>query len=165
MAEVFEIRSATRADCQYVSGMSNDLHVELDYANPPHSALSIKEMMFGPRPLIESLIAFNGDRPVGQTIFQPFYNPDYSAPGLWMTELYVVPDFRSAKVGKMLMVALAKLALERRYVSIWWSVLQSNHAACRFYHRIGARNSGAVQYEIDGETLASLARGNGPQQP
>jgi ribosomal protein S18 acetylase RimI-like enzyme len=63
------------------------------------------------------------------------------------------------------MVALAKLALDRNYVSIWWSVLQSNEAACRFYQRLGARNSGAVQYEIDGEILTALARGDGPELP
>tara|TARA_R110001583_G_scaffold17679_2_gene71428 strand:+ start:266217 stop:266729 length:513 start_codon:yes stop_codon:yes gene_type:complete len=165
MTEMFDIRLATLKDCASVADMSNNLHVELDYDNPPHSPHSIEQMMFGPRPLIESLIAFHGEHPAGQAIFQPFYNPDHSVPGLWMTELYVAPDFRSAKVGKQLMVALAKLALDRNYVSIWWSVLQSNEAACRFYQRLGARNSGAVQYEIDGEILTALARGDGPELP
>lgn len=163
MTKMFDIRLATLTDCASVADMSNKLHVELDYDNPPHSPHSIEQMMFGPRPLIESLIAFDGEHPVGQAIFQPFYNPDHSLPGLWMTELYVVPDFRSAKVGKQLMAALATLALERGYVSIWWSVLLGNEAACRFYQRLGARNSGAVQYEIDGEVLTALAHGTDPE--
>ncbi len=151
------ITPAMPADCPHVAEMSNALHVELDYDNPPHTSQSIHEMMFGPKALIQSLIAWHGDRAVGQTIFQPFYNPDYSKLGLWMTELYVIPDMRSEKVGNKLMTALGKHALDEGYVSMWWSVLHRNKAACRFYERLGARNSGALQYEIDGNDLIDLA--------
>lgn len=152
------ISKARPEDSIHVADMSNALHVELDYDNPPHTTESIHEMMFGPKALIKSLIAWNGDRAVGQTIFQPFYNPDYSKIGLWMTELYVAPDMRSEKVGNKLMKALGKLAIDEGYISMWWSVLHRNEAACRFYERLGARNSGALQYEIDGDELKDLAR-------
>jgi GNAT superfamily N-acetyltransferase len=75
-----------------------------------------------------------------------------------MTELYVVPDMRSEKVGNKLMKALGKYALDHGYISMWWSVLHRNQAACRFYERLGARNSGALQYEIDGDELKNLGQ-------
>ncbi len=152
------ISHARPEDSVHVADMSNALHVELDYDNPPHTTESIHEMMFGPRALIKSLIAWDGRRAVGQAIFQPFYNPDYSKIGLWMTELYAVPDMRSEKVGNKLMKALGKYALDHGHISMWWAVLHRNEAACRFYERLGARNSGALQYEIDGDELENLGQ-------
>lgn len=148
---------ATPDDCGHIAAMSNAIHAEHDYPGEPHSAESIHNMMFGPRPIIEALLAWQNGIPVGQAVFQPFYNPDHSKPGLWLTELYVAPDLRSAKLGHRLMAALAKLAQERDYFSIWWSVLHSNIAARRFYERVGAHNANALLYEIDGDRLANLA--------
>ncbi|WP_143182050.1 GNAT family N-acetyltransferase [Thalassospira sp. TSL5-1] len=150
------IKAATPEDCDKVVALSNALHIELDGDEPAHSTNSIHAMMFGPNAMIKSLIAWAGNRAAGQVVFQPFYNPDYSKPGLWMSELYVTPDMRGQKVGEKLVSALAHYAGQNDYVSIWWSVLLRNEGACRFYERLGARNSGALQYEIDGTALATL---------
>lgn len=157
MTDQITIKAARTQDCEHIAAMSNALHVELDYDHPPHSGPSIREMMFGSKALIRSLIAWKDDTPVGQVIFQPFYNPDYSKLGLWMTELYVMPEMRSEKIGHMLMHALGEHARDGNYVSVWWSVLAKNSKARRFYERLGARNSGALQYELDGDALQALA--------
>lgn len=151
------IRAATPQDCDKVVALSNALHVELDGDEPSHTCDSIHAMMFGPNAMIKSLMAWHGKNAAGQVVFQPFYNPDYSKPGLWMSELYVTPDMRAQKIGQKLMAALAHYARQNDYVSIWWSVLLRNEGACRFYERLGARNSGAMQYEMDGNILANLA--------
>tara|TARA_R110002124_G_scaffold81812_6_gene215280 strand:- start:209 stop:694 length:486 start_codon:yes stop_codon:yes gene_type:complete len=156
MTAQITIRLAIPDDCAHVADMSNALHVEMDYDNPPHSTDSIHDMMFGKHALIKSLIAWHGETPVGQAVFQPFYNPDISKLGLWMTELYVTPDMRSEKVGHKLMAAMGNHVIRHGYVSMWWSVLQRNEGALRFYERLGARNSGALQYEIDGDALMRL---------
>ena len=150
------IQAASPADCDKVVALSNALHIELDGDEPAHTTDSIHAMMFGPNAMIKGLIAWHGTTAAGQVIFQPFYNPDYSKPGLWMSELYVLPEMRDQKVGEKLMSALAHYARQHDYVSIWWSALLRNEGACRFYERLGARNSGAMQYEIDGNALATL---------
>ena len=152
------IQAATPADCDKVVALSNALHIELDGDEPAHTTDSIHAMMFGPNAMIKGLIAWQGATAAGQAIFQPFYNPDYSKPGLWMSELYVIPEMRDQKVGEKLMSALAHYARRHDYVSIWWSALLRNDGACRFYERLGARNSGAMQYEIDGNALAALGQ-------
>jgi hypothetical protein len=53
------ISHARPEDSVHVADMSNALHVELDYDNPPHTTESIHEMMFGPKALIKSLIAWD----------------------------------------------------------------------------------------------------------
>ena len=59
--------------------------------------------------------------------------------------------------GHKLMTAMGNHASMHGYVSMWWSGLQRNEGALRFYGRLGARNSGALQYEIDGDALTRLA--------
>lgn len=152
------IRQATPDDCQHVADMSNALHIEMGYKTPaPHTADSIHDIMFGSHTLVKSLIAWRGEIAVGQTVFQPFYNPDHSKMGIWMTELYVSPDMRSEMVGHKLMSATGTYTTEHGYVSLWWSVLEDNRGARRFYERLGAHNSGSLQYEIEGEALIRLA--------
>ncbi|MDP2697163.1 GNAT family N-acetyltransferase [Thalassospira sp.] len=162
MPSRFDIRPARPGDCAVIAAMSNAIHAEHDYPGIPHSEDSIRDMMFGDRPILESLLVQDGngnDAPViGQALFQEFYNPDLSARGLWLTELYVMPAYRSAKIGGKLMTALAAEALRRNAVSIWWTVLADNIKACRFYQRLGAIDAGAVLYEIDGDALRNLAQ-------
>ncbi|MFH1806880.1 MAG: GNAT family N-acetyltransferase [Pseudomonadota bacterium] len=164
MPSRFDIRPAQPDDCAVIAAMSNAIHAEHDYPGIPHSTDSIRDMMFGDRPILESLLARtqdgddNGDQVIGQALFQEFYNPDLSGRGLWLTELYVRPAYRSAKIGEKLMASLAAEALRRKAVSIWWTVLADNLKACRFYQRLGAIDAGAVLYEIDGAALRNLAR-------
>lgn len=158
MSDLFDIRLTRESDCFDVAEMSNAIHVEHDYENPPHSEASIAKMMFGADAILKGLIAHKDGKVCGQALFQPFYNPDISAMGLWMTELYVIPEMRSAKLGETLMIHLSRYAQERGFVSIWWSVLGRNEKAVRFYKRLGAYNSGSIQYELRQDRLADLAQ-------
>lgn len=56
---------------------------------------------------------------------------------LGLDDLYVRPHARDAGVGRLLMLALARLAAADQLV-IRWEVEHDNHAAQRFYARLGA---------------------------
>ena len=56
---------------------------------------------------------------------------------LALDDLYVRPGFRDHGLGRRLMAALAEVA-GRDQLLIRWEMLEDNHAAQRFYRRLGA---------------------------
>jgi GNAT superfamily N-acetyltransferase len=52
--------------------------------------------------------------------------------------LFVLPDYRGQGIGKSLVNAVAKLALEKGCGRVEWSVLDWNAPAIAFYENIGA---------------------------
>ena len=112
---------------------------------------------FGPDPAFEALIARAGGTAVGYALYFPAYNTEVGARALFMNDLWVAPDYRSARVGRRLMAALAAHARDGGYVAIWWGVRNKNTRGLRFYAALGAKDDDARILELDGAPLARLA--------
>ena len=114
--------------------------------------------LFGDRPYAETLLAEEGRTPVGFALFFHNFSTFLARPGLYLEDLFVMPEHRGHGVGRALLVALARLAVERGCGRLEWSVLDWNRDAIGFYERIGARpNSEWTVYRLAGEALRSLA--------
>ena len=114
--------------------------------------------LFGDRPYAETLLAEEGGTPVGFALFFHNFSTFLARPGLYLEDLFVMPEHRGHGVGRALLVALARLAVERGCGRLEWSVLDWNRDAIGFYERIGARpNSEWTVYRLAGEALRSLA--------
>ena len=59
-------------------------------------------------------------------------------PGIYLEDLFVLPEFRSKGIGKALLIHLARLAIERGCGRFEWAVLDWNESAREFYKRLGA---------------------------
>jgi GNAT superfamily N-acetyltransferase len=114
--------------------------------------------LFGDRPYAETLLAEEGGTPVGFALFFHNFSTFLARPGLYLEDLFVIPEHRGHGVGRALLVALARVAVERGCGRLEWSVLDWNRDAIGFYERIGARpNSEWTVYRLAGEALRSLA--------
>ena len=114
--------------------------------------------LFGDRPFAETLLAEEGGAAVGFALFFHNFSTFLARPGLYLEDLFVVPEGRGHGVGRALLVALARLAVDRGCGRLEWSVLDWNRDAIGFYERIGARpNSEWTVYRLAGEALRSLA--------
>lgn len=114
--------------------------------------------LFGDRPYAETLLAEEGGTAVGFALFFHNFSTFLARPGLYLEDLFVVPEQRGHGVGRALLVALARLAVERGCGRLEWSVLDWNRDAIGFYERLGARpNSEWTVYRLAGEALRSLA--------
>jgi GNAT superfamily N-acetyltransferase len=114
--------------------------------------------LFGDRPYAETLLAEEDGTPVGFALFFHSFSTFLARPGLYLEDLFVVPEHRGHGVGRALLVALARLAVERHCGRLEWSVLDWNRDAIDFYERLGARpNSEWTVYRLAGEALRSLA--------
>jgi len=114
--------------------------------------------LFGDRPYAETLIAEDDDKPVGFALFFHNFSTFLGRPGLYLEDLFVLPEGRGKGVGRKLLERLAQVAVERDCGRLEWAVLDWNKDAIRFYERLGARpNEDWTTYRLTGEPLRALA--------
>ena len=121
--------------------------------------LRMHEHLFGPRPYAEVLIGEVDGEAAGFALFFHNYSTFLSRPGIYLEDLFVRPSARGSGLGKALLAALAKLAVERGCGRLEWSVLDWNEPAIGFYRNLGAvpMDEWSV-YRLTGDALANLAQ-------
>lgn len=118
----------------------------------------LRRSLFGEKPDAEVLLAFSGDQPVGFALFFHNYSTFLAARGLYLEDLFVIPEARGHGAGYALLSALAELALSRDCGRLEWSVLAWNQLAIDFYLRLGAVPLDDWRtYRLMGEPLRRLA--------
>lgn len=119
----------------------------------------LRASLFGPRRAAEVVIAYVGDEPAGFALYFHNYSTFLGQPGIYLEDLFVVPERRGAGVGRHLLAHLAALAVERGCGRLEWAVLDWNEPAIRFYRRLGARPMDEwTVYRLTGDALQALAR-------
>ena len=120
----------------------------------------LQRALFGPRPYAEVVIAEEAGAPIGFALFFHTFSTFLGQPGIYLEDLFVVPQARGRGVGRALLARLARLAVERGCGRVEWAVLDWNRPAIGFYERLGARpNDEWTVYRLTGAPLRSLADG------
>jgi GNAT superfamily N-acetyltransferase len=135
-----QITGATEADIPAILGLVKDL---AEYERLTHMVVATEDdfraALFGVRPVVEAVVAFADELPVGFALFFPSFSTFLGRPGLYLEDIFVKPDCRGHGIGKALLRHLAALARERDYGRIEWSVLDWNEPAIGFYKKLGAQ--------------------------
>ncbi|OLB99556.1 MAG: GNAT family N-acetyltransferase [Chloroflexi bacterium] len=114
--------------------------------------------LFGERRYAETLIAEEGGEPVGFALFFHNFSTFLAQPGIYLEDLFVVPEQRGRGVGRALLERLAQVAVDRGCGRLEWAVLDWNVDAIKFYERLGAKpNSEWTVYRLTGRPLRALA--------
>ncbi|SEJ99814.1 L-amino acid N-acyltransferase YncA [Sphingobium sp. AP50] len=126
---------------------------------------TLARYLFGPRPMAEVLIAQHDGVAVGFALFFHNFSTFEGRPGLYLEDLFVLPEARGLGAGKALLARLAQLAIERDCARLEWSVLDWNAPAIAFYRALGARpmDEWTVQ-RVDGAALVALSSSADPQR-
>ena len=118
----------------------------------------LQEFLFGKNRYAEVVIARIKDQPVGFALFYYNFSTFVGRPGLYLEDLFVLPEFRGQGVGKALLVYLAKLTIDRRCGRFEWMVLDWNSPAIGFYKSLGAvAMSDWRLFRLSGDALQTLA--------
>jgi GNAT superfamily N-acetyltransferase len=120
---------------------------------------SLRDLLFGPTPHAEAIIARVGDEAVGFALWFHNYSTFLARPGLYLEDLFVRMEWRGRGVGRALLRHLARIAIERGCARMEWSVLDWNAQAIGFYRSIGAR--GMDEWTVNrltGDALHRLAK-------
>lgn len=120
--------------------------------------VGIRRTLFQEPRAAEVLFAYDSDTPVGFALFYHNYSTFLAQRGLFLEDLFVIPEARGKGVGYALLTALAGVALSRDCARMEWSVLKWNQLAVDFYLRIGAVPMDEwATYRLVGEPLRRLA--------
>jgi GNAT superfamily N-acetyltransferase len=135
----FVIRSATPTDIpalwQLIQALAAYEHLSQAVTGTPEQ---LAEHLFGPHCYAEVLVAEVAGQVVGQALFFHSYSTFLTQPGIYLEDLFVLPEHRGAGIGKALLLAVAGLALARGCGRFGWSVLDWNESAIGFYQKMGA---------------------------
>ena len=106
----------------------------------------------------EVIFALEGDKEVGFALFFHNFSTFLGRAGIYLEDLFVLPEYRGKGYGKGLLKQLAKIAVERGCGRLEWACLNWNQPSIDFYLSMGAQpmNDWKV-YRLTGETLQKAA--------
>ncbi|MBD2488346.1 GNAT family N-acetyltransferase [Aulosira sp. FACHB-615] len=99
---------------------------------------ALQEHLFGEQRYIEAILAEYQGQAVGFALFFHNYSTFLTKPGIYLEDLFVLPEYRRQGIGKALLTKLAQIAVERNCGRLEWSVLDWNEPAKAFYRSMGA---------------------------
>ena len=118
----------------------------------------VRDALFGPKPSAEAALAYMGADAVGFAVWFYNFSTFVGRPGLYLEDIFVLPEWRGRGIGLALMRHLARLAVARGCGRMEWAVLDWNEPAIRFYRNIGAQAmDGWTVYRLTGDALEQLA--------
>ena len=156
---LLSIRPATVDDVPLIRALIGEL---AEYERLADAAVAtdddLRAQLFGAQPAAEVLIGEVDGEAAGFALFFHNFSTFLGKRGLYLEDLFVRPAARGAGLGKHLMAALARIAVQRDCGRFEWSVLDWNMPAIGFYRRIGAvgMDEWTVQ-RLEGEALHALA--------
>lgn len=154
------LRKATTSDVPNILGFIRELarFEKLEHEVTGNES-DLSETLFGAVPYAQVVMAEWEQKPVGFALYFFNYSTFLARPGLYLEDLFVIPQYRSRGVGTALLVVLAQIALGKNCGRMEWSVLDWNTRAIELYRRMGAvpQSDWTVQ-RLTGPALENLAK-------
>jgi GNAT superfamily N-acetyltransferase len=138
-ARAFSIRPAEPADVTDIYDMIVELAVfeKLEHLVVATETL-LHEGLFSDKPSAEAIVGVEDGEVVAFALFFHNFSTFLTRKGLYLEDLYVKQAHRGKGYGRQMLVALARIAVERNCGRFEWSVLDWNESAIRFYEGMGA---------------------------
>ena len=96
---------------------------------------------------------------VGFALFFYNFSTFLGRAGLYLEDLFILPQHRGRGYGKATLCRLAQIALERGCGRLEWSCLDWNQPSIDFYLSLGAKKMDEwTVYRLTGETLENMAK-------
>jgi GNAT superfamily N-acetyltransferase len=134
------IRAAERRDVPSILALIRGL---AEFEKLSHEVVATEEILerslFDGRKVAEVLLAELDDRAVGFALFFHSFSTFLGKPGIYLEDLFILPEFRNQNIGFRLLREVARVAKARECGRLEWSVLDWNSRALSFYHRLGAK--------------------------
>ena len=155
----FIFRFAERKDTALILQFIREL---ADYEHLRHEVVAdeatLEEWIFD-RKKAEVLFVLENDREVGFALFFHNFSTFLGRAGIYLEDLYVLPECRGRGYGKALLKKLASLAVERGCGRLEWWCLDWNRPSIDFYLSLGAEAmKDWTVYRMAGDALRDLAR-------
>ncbi|MBQ8598155.1 MAG: GNAT family N-acetyltransferase [Lachnospiraceae bacterium] len=95
---------------------------------------------------------------IGYALFAHNFSTFLGRAGIYLEDLFILPEYRGNGYGKATLKKLAEITVERGCGRLEWSCLDWNQPSIDFYLSLGAEQMGEwTTYRLTGETLNELA--------
>lgn len=119
---------------------------------------TLKEWIFD-KQKAEVIFVLEDEKEVGFALFFHNFSTFLGRTGIYLEDLFVLPEFRGRGYGKALLKRLAAIAVERGCGRLEWWCLDWNKPSIDFYLSLGAEPmSDWTTYRITGDTLKEMAK-------
>lgn len=106
----------------------------------------------------EVIFALEDGKEVGYALFFYNFSTFLGKAGIYLEDLFILPEYRGKGYGKGLLKTLAKIAVDNDYGRLEWSCLDWNKPSIDFYLSLGAEPlSDWTMYRTTGDALKKLA--------
>lgn len=154
-----EFRFAERADVPLILKFIKDL---ADYEKLLHEVVATEEILdewLFERQKAEVIFALENGKEVGFALFFHNFSTFLGRAGVYLEDLFVLPEFRGKGYGKALLEKLGEIAVERGCGRLEWWVLDWNKPSIDFYKSMGAIPMDEwTVFRIAGDTLEKMGK-------
>jgi GNAT superfamily N-acetyltransferase len=158
---MLRLRPAVASDVPLLLRLVRELAT---YEREPDAVVATEESLlrdgFGPQPLFRATLAEWNGAPAGFALWFFNYSTWLGKPGIFLEDLFVLPELRGKGIGKALLCELAAVALREGCGRFQWQVLDWNEPSIRFYEGLGAKRMQQwLTMRVEGdEALRALAK-------
>lgn len=114
--------------------------------------------LFGPAPRVFCDFAEHDGEPVGFALWFYNFSTFVGGHGIYLEDLFVLPEHRGRGIGKALLAHLARRCVDEGLGRLQWAVLDWNAPSIAFYKSLGAQSmSDWIVNRLSGAALKALA--------
>ena len=152
------IRHASRNDCALLLSFIRDIAKYERLEDQVVATEEILEDWIFNRQTAEILFAQIDGRDVAFSVYYTNFSTFMGRGGLFMEDVFVLPEFRGSGIGTEILRELARIAISRGYARLEWSCLDWNTPGIEFYLSLGAQQMDEwTTYRLSGDNLKKLA--------
>ncbi len=153
-----DFRFANEKDCDKILYFIKQL---AEYENMSDDVVATEQLLkewISRKKKAEVVFALENKKEVGFALFFHNFSTFLGRAGIYLEDLFVLPQYRGKGYGKGLLKQLAKIAVERGCGRLEWSCLDWNKPSIDFYLSLGATSMDEwTVYRLTGDTLTKMA--------
>ena len=152
-------RFANENDCGVILGFIRGLaEYERMSDQVVATAELLKEWIFRKKKA-EVILACVDGKEIGFALFFHNFSTFLGRAGIYLEDLFILPEYRGNGYGKAMLKELAKITAERGCGRLEWACLDWNKPSIDFYLSLGAAAlSDWTTYRLTGKSLAEMAK-------
>ncbi len=151
------IRPANANDLDVLTALIADLNRHQGDPTEHMTRARVYTDVIGPERCLEALLAEVEGAVLGYVLYNSSYETAFAARGLYVQDLFVVPEARDRGVGRALVGAVARRARARGCAFVWWTSKPWNVEAHAAYARWGLHTEPVNAHALFGEAFTALA--------
>ena len=154
-----EFRFAKGEDCGLILSF---IRLLAEYENMSDQVVATEELLrewIFEKKKAEVLFVCEGEKEVGIALFFHNFSTFLGRAGIYLEDLFVLPEYRGKGYGKALLRKLAQITVERECGRLEWACLDWNRPSIDFYRSLSAVPMDEwTPYRLTGETLLKMAK-------